>query len=546
MAVILNNKQSTAGSPYVFYTVDVEEISGSRTADTVQLKLKTTSHLQYATSTLGTGSGYSLTGYLKVNNTEYSIPIKSGSEAWSGTTNHVAQKTITITGLEPADTTLTGIKFRVVRGTGSTSSAGYLASTSCSNITITIGHDLPSDIEMIMEETNGSLLGIADDVIVENLSQKQLTFTYVLHDLEQGTALNKAGVYNLTNKIEDSQNQFIIDFANITALKDENGKIPLTPFILDTLGGEGLGTQEAYTCIPYTNISITNSTTTAKRNGQTSGKVKLNINGIYYNGQVGNSHQEDANYKPTIKYKFWDVNDPNGEPSTYPYIINGADITTSDGTFNVEDYEIGDDNPLAVNYFDPDNAYRIKVQVQDDFTIAESNEISVPKGIPIWTEYADRVDFIKLTIQKNKILYNNILTAKPENDTTLTTTNVTKIACEEKYSIGDKLSIDDGGIKIGAGVSKVLISGNILFTTGGTSATRKGIQIFMYDASANTTSVIIYNNVEGSTTYVGASLTSNILEVEENDIIYMYAINQNGTGSIVSADYSYLSVEVVE
>ena len=56
MATILNNKQSTAGSPYVFYTVNVSEVANSRTADEVKLNFQTVSHLQYSSSFNGSSS----------------------------------------------------------------------------------------------------------------------------------------------------------------------------------------------------------------------------------------------------------------------------------------------------------------------------------------------------------------------------------------------------------------------------------------------------------------------------------------------------------
>ena len=547
MATILNNKQSTAGGPYVFYTVAVDEVADSRTADEVKLKVTATSHLQYASSSLGTGSGYSLTGYLKISNVEYPITLKKSTESWSGTANHTVNKTLTISNLLPSTTSLTNIKFRVARGTGSSSSAGYLASTSCSNISISLGHDIPSDVAFTMSEANLVLTAqnVPDNVFVANLSGKLFDATCVYHDDAdfQGIIVKNDDI-----TYSSSSKPFLVNFTGaIKTDQEQPTKVPIAVGIVDDAGGLGWSETILYDLIPYTLVSITNSTTGVKRNGQTSGEALLTINGIYYNGQVGDAHQESANYKPTIKYKFWEVNDP--EPGSYNYTILDSDpsYTTSGGTFSITDYEIGSQNPLDANYFDPGHSYRVKVQVQDTFSTSVSNEISIPKGIPIWTEYADRVDFEKLSINNRRILYKNILTGKPVNDVTLNTTTATKITMVESSKVGDMLSISsDGGIKIGAGISKVLVSGTVVFSTGGTSSTRKGIQIYMYDASVPETIQITYNSVAGSTTYVGASCTPFILEVEENDIIYMYGINQGATGSILTKGSSYLTVEVIE
>lgn len=205
--------------------------------------------------------------------------------------------------------------------------------------------------------------------------------------------------------------------------------------------------------------------------------------------------------------------------------INGVYATIEDGMLLDSYYKDSDGYRYAINNLvDPNGA---TLQVNGDITASEG-------------------DFNSLKINNQEVVAKNILTGKPESDATLSTTSATKITLVENVNIGDKLSISSGGIKIGSGVSKVLVSGTILFSTGGTSSTRKGIQIYMYDVSANTTDVVVYNSIGGSVTYTGASCTPFLLEVEENDIIYMYGINQGASGSVVSSTNSYLTVEVVE
>lgn len=402
MARILNEQQSTAGGPYVLYTVNVTSVSGSRTADSVKLDLSISSHLRGTDSKLGAGSSYTLTGYIKFfagtdKETEYSIALKGSADSWSGTTIHTATKTITLKNLESSLTTLNKIQFRVARGSGSTSSAGYLKTTNCSNVTIEIGHIPPQNIQMTMEETNPLLINanISDNLIVENLSQKKLTFSYELHD---EAIMEKIGVYNGIQPYSSTTNPFILDFKNNTLNKIDN-KIPLTPYVRDSLNAQSLAAQILFDYIPYIPISLTNTTTYAKRNGQTSGKVIINVNGIYYNNQVGNINQ--SLYKPIIKYKFWLSTDE--EPLNYDYIIPSENISINDGIFSVYDYEIGSSNESDVNYFDPQKSYRIRIQVEDNFTINISNELQIQVGEAIWTEYKDRVDFKKLTIQGEDI-----------------------------------------------------------------------------------------------------------------------------------------------
>ena len=151
---ILNNKQSSNGSPYAFYTVEVTP--SGRTANTVNLAITVKSHLQYSESFQGTG--IILTGYLKISGVSYEIPLKSRAETWSGTTVHTASKNITVTGLSASATSITGVIFRVVNAHDNSSS---LSDTSCSNITIPVGNSL-----------SGLILGNTNTFIGDSISSK--------------------------------------------------------------------------------------------------------------------------------------------------------------------------------------------------------------------------------------------------------------------------------------------------------------------------------------------------------------------------------------
>lgn len=126
---ILNEKKSTVGNPYAFFTVQVTP--SNRTTNSVKLAITVKSHLQWSDSLLG--EGYTMTGYLKVNDTSYYITLKTSSEVWSGTTVYTATRTITINELDSATTSLTGVTFRVA-------GESRLDETSCSNITIPSGN----------------------------------------------------------------------------------------------------------------------------------------------------------------------------------------------------------------------------------------------------------------------------------------------------------------------------------------------------------------------------------------------------------------------
>lgn len=130
---ILSNQESTYGSPYCVYTVQVEPSNRKETS--VSLTVKITSHLYASDSWLGTGNA--LTGKLLIEDKDtISIPIKSSSESWTGTTNHTATATATVTaGVSSATEALKAV-FSVT-STASGKSSG-LDSIRCTNVTIPV------------------------------------------------------------------------------------------------------------------------------------------------------------------------------------------------------------------------------------------------------------------------------------------------------------------------------------------------------------------------------------------------------------------------
>lgn len=130
---ILNEQESTYGSPYCIYTVEVQP--SSRTENSVNLTVKVTSHLYASDSYLG--NGYTLTGKLVIEDTDViSIPIKSSTAVWNGTTEHTATKTATVTaGVYGATVALKAV-FSVA-STAPDHSSG-LDSVRCTNVTIPV------------------------------------------------------------------------------------------------------------------------------------------------------------------------------------------------------------------------------------------------------------------------------------------------------------------------------------------------------------------------------------------------------------------------
>ena len=396
MQSILNEEKSDVGSPYVFYTINVNY--SNRTATTVDLEVEYVSHLQYSSSSLKSGT---LTGYITINGQERSVTLKSSGDCWSGTTKHYAKGNYTISAVSTKTSLST--KFRVVRGGGT---SGTLNEISCNSISIPAGHTDPTNVSYIIEEANQKLIdiGVANNLIVENLSIKKFTFTYTLHD---GAKFKRCRVWNGGNTVYGSDtNPLIVDLKTQPFKSKDNGKIPIMGDVLDTMDGAGASTRQYYDYITYTNINLNENTTTAKRNGQLSGRVKLSIKGSFFNGIIGTINQS-GNYKPTIKYKYWTVGDI--EPTTFDYTISSDNIFINGNSFTVNDLEIGSSDETATNHFNPDYAYRVKIYVEDNFTKYTSQEKPIPVGEATWTEYKDRVDFKKITKQGLEILAQKVL-----------------------------------------------------------------------------------------------------------------------------------------
>lgn len=131
MARLLSSKKSTYGSPYAYYTLDVSV--ASRTPTQVKLSVTVTTRLQYSESWIGTG--HSLIAGLYVGGSWHTVALKGSSAVWKGTANHTKSTTITVSAGASAPS-LTGIYFRVHKGSGSPTSCARLNQVKLSNISV--------------------------------------------------------------------------------------------------------------------------------------------------------------------------------------------------------------------------------------------------------------------------------------------------------------------------------------------------------------------------------------------------------------------------
>jgi hypothetical protein len=272
------------------------------------------------------------------------------------------------------------------------------SATASGNLTLTQLHTPPIINTWTISEANPKLLNISvpSDTYVKGLSQIRVEITNA--NYYDDASFQKMSLYKW---VEDDTNLWTEKIADLTTnpayyVPTEAGlDTTLSLTLTDSKNGtsEIADSEKNYKTIDYTSLTLNSS---SKREGQTSGQVSISCDGSYFNGTIGNKNQ-GGNYKPTIKYKFWKLGDT--EPTTYSNTISSSSITTSNGIFSVNALNIGSTTESATNYFNPEYAYKIKIQVSDNFTTIESAELLISVGEATWTEYKDRVDFKKLTIQ---------------------------------------------------------------------------------------------------------------------------------------------------
>lgn len=109
--------------------------------------------------------------------------------------------------------------------------------------------------------------------------------------------------------------------------------------------------------------------------------------------------------------------------------------------------------------------------------------------------------------------------------------------------VGNKLSLSNGGVLIGSGVSKVKVSANLM-TKGRTGADYTIGSILLNSTSEKNAYM---SGAYSTSQWVNSSISSFILDVQEGDVIYL-GVGASSTGNvdIAGKTFTYMTVEVVE
>lgn len=297
-------------------------------------------------------------------------------------------RTITITGA------FNGIKTGSFT-TNLTADWGLKSGSASVTINLANLHTPPVVTKVTMQEKNSLVNSYAG--IVQFLSSKTVTFTTTTYD---NATISSYQVYHNGVLIGSSTaNGMTIDFDKVGTLitfpMNNNTYCTLRFVVIDSYGTSGY-LESQYEVIPYVKPNLVQTSSSVKRNGQLSGKVKLNLVGSFYNQQVNNV----AN---TIKLEFTYWKKGETEPSTYytiPFTLNGNSLNISNWSVAINNQEVTD---IDKNY-----AYNFKIRATDKFNKQSEITLLCPVGEYVWAEFKDRVDFKEITIKgRNPFVYSH-------------------------------------------------------------------------------------------------------------------------------------------
>lgn len=299
--------------------------------------------------------------------------------------------------------------------------------TASGSLKLTDLHKAPEIIfdknENIVENVSyiTNTIGLDDDVFVKGLSIKTFTISATPYDNATITSFKiQQGDYSVTTtNITNNTGTITMNFQENTLVSSTTEGITgsyyrFTLTATDSMGGVATQTF-SYGAMQnnsgtYDRPTITPTNTTARRDGQLTGKVNLSASGTY-TYQVGTVSTYQT-LTPTLTINVYEKGS-----STLKFT---RDITTSDsqftyssGSWTLANLPIGtergtSDTPPS-NWFDPGIAYNIVILVKDNVTNSVSTidpteySTSVLIGEPIMRKYQDRVDFKRLTRQKGEV-----------------------------------------------------------------------------------------------------------------------------------------------
>ena len=378
------------------YKLEVSEIATSVQNRTSTIRVKT--YVGRTRSTNQIGGSYTNT----VSITGATTQSKTGNIPWPTTVSAggwLELKSFEFTVPNTGNPTIVTISSEL-KNTDFSPSYGSASGT----MQLTILHLDPVINTASMVETNSVLtaLGVPDTTIVRYLSKKTITLsataydsatlTYRLRHFGVDYALPSASTYQNSNVFNTDYTQHDVTIGD--------GKANLIQDIKDSLNGTATdwvyvnigGTAQKPNGIPYNTPAIERASTSIRRKSGggttlTENKAVLNLKATFYkaNDVIGNNNNIQQ-----IGYKIWEQN--TSEPGSYTTLtptVSGGNITV---------------NNLELTNLIYTKTYNYKIILIDRYGYQDLVEGTLPTGQSVWTEYKDRVDFLKITIQGEDIL----------------------------------------------------------------------------------------------------------------------------------------------
>lgn len=216
------------------------------------------------------------------------------------------------------------------------------------------------------------------------------------------------------------------------------------------------------------------------------------------------------------------------------------------------------DNVMSTLTLDNNYAWDVQVKLTDAFGGTTTYNLSLSRGMPIifYDRILSSTGFNCFPVDEQSVEINGVNAVRSvmtryltADITNLTANSYVKINLNGSNSFGDKLTTtSDGGIKIGAGVSQILVSGRMLVSCSviGTQY----IRICKNDASssANMLGWVSHTNTTTSAAFETINVTPALVNVQENDVIYMYYYVPDSSGAIYGNNYgnqTSLTVETI-
>ena len=330
-----------------------------------------------------------------------------------------------------------------------------------------------------------------------------------------------------------------------------------------TLNIKAIDTRNNFTTVPLTvqvlPYVVPQITATAQRVNNFETSTNFHIEGVISRLTIAGTDKNTVNSTNGVRYRYKKTTDVS-----WGSWVNVASTTTT-GNVTTTDFNV----PTAL---DRNYAWNIQVEITDKLNTSTA-DILLPVGIPIFrigldgkiynNEVAvlpmvDEDDFASNTDQKvptqqsvrqyvkgrtplamMTINYNNSPFSMSWG-TAWTGVKVPFNQVNSEYDPDNKLTMNSNGIQVGAGVSKIKITGTFNWYNNGGQADM--IPQFWKNSTNLGTSA--YENAPVTSNYMSTPLSPVFLDVAQNDIIYMYCV-MSATGARSIFGNSTLCVEVI-